>query len=166
MIVFDLHCGQCSHRFEAWFASSLAYEAQQAQGLLACPMCMGSDISKAPMAPRLKGVGREEAPLAPVGEDTPAPLAEPSAPPSLAPQDAAKLQMIMAKAAAAQAEMLKESTWVGNKFAEQARAIHYGEAPTEAIHGEVDRTEAKNLHAEGVAVAPLLFPVVPPKQQN
>ena len=126
--------------------------------MLACPLCLGTDISKAPMAPRLGGVAREDGPKHSEPGQAPAP--------ALTEGDAAKLQMVMAKAAAAQAEMLKQSTWVGNKFADQARAIHYGEAPSEAIHGEVDKAEAKNLHAEGVAVAPLLFPVVPPKQQN
>ena len=77
-----------------------------------------------------------------------------------------RLHVMIAKAAAAQADMLKESTWVGNRFAEQARAIHYGEAPHAAIHGEVDLQEARALKEEGVAVAPLPFPVVAPEQQN
>lgn len=159
MILFDLQCGQCSHRFEAWFASSPAYEAQKERGQLACPLCMGSAVRKAPMAPRLNGVGREDGPsqAAPDASATAQAVSE---------ADMAKLHMAMTKAAAAQADMLKQSQWVGNKFAEQARAIHYGEAPAQAIHGEVDKAEAKNLHAEGVKVAPLLFPVVPPEQQN
>lgn len=118
------------------------------------------------MAPRLNGVGRDEAMKATPNaaqHDQPAGI---TGPPEITGQDIAKLHMAMTKAAAAQAEMLKQSKWVGGKFAEQARAIHYGEAPSEAIHGEVDKAEAKDLHAEGVAVAPLLFPVVPPKQQN
>ncbi len=78
----------------------------------------------------------------------------------------ARLRQIMSEAASLQSEMLKQSTWVGPKFAEEARAIHYGETESRAIHGEVDGKEAKALIDEGVAVAPLPFPVVPPKQQN
>ncbi len=79
---------------------------------------------------------------------------------------AAALRRLMSEAASLQAEMLKASTWVGPEFADKARAMHYGETDTQAIHGEVDVREAKALIEEGVTVAPLLFPIVSPKQQN
>ena len=68
--------------------------------------------------------------------------------------------------AAMQSEALKDSRWVGDKFVEESRAIHYGERDAQAIHGQATLEEAKALHAEGIEVAPLLFPVVPPGETN
>ncbi len=73
---------------------------------------------------------------------------------------------MMGKLAGAQQEMLKESKWVGRDFAEEARAIHYGETDAQKIHGEASSDEAKMLAEEGVTVAPLLFPYVPPEAKN
>lgn len=68
--------------------------------------------------------------------------------------------------ARAQARMLEKSTWVGTAFAEKARAMHDGEAPVTPIHGQASPAEAKALIEEGVPVAPLPLPVVPPKLAN
>lgn len=68
--------------------------------------------------------------------------------------------------AAMQAEALRDSRWVGDSFAEESRAIHYGERDAEAIHGQATLEEAKALLDEGIAVAPLPFPVVPPGKAN
>ena len=65
-----------------------------------------------------------------------------------------------------QAEALKKSRWVGADFAEEARAIHYGEREAETIHGQATLEEAKELLEEGIAVMPLPLPVVPPDQAN
>ena len=72
----------------------------------------------------------------------------------------------LARLAAAQAEMLKNSRWVGDQFAETARAIHSGEAEPEQVHGQATPAQAKSLADEGVPVAPLPLPVVPPGQVN
>ena len=72
----------------------------------------------------------------------------------------------MAKAAALQAELLEGSRWVGDEFAATARAIHEGEIAAEAVHGNATLEQAKALVDEGVPVAPLPFPVVPPSQVN
>ncbi len=68
--------------------------------------------------------------------------------------------------AAMQAELLKQSTWVGDGFAEQSRAMHYGEREVSTIHGKATPTEAKALLEEGIAVAPLPFPIAPPEELN
>jgi len=68
--------------------------------------------------------------------------------------------------AAAQSELLKKSRWVGDKFAETARAMHAGEAEPEQVHGQATLADAKSLAEEGVPVAPLPLPVVPPSQLN
>lgn len=72
----------------------------------------------------------------------------------------------LARLAAIQAEILKESRWVGDKFAETARAMHDGEVEREPVHGEATLEQAKSLVDDGVPVAPLPLPVMPPNQVN
>lgn len=72
----------------------------------------------------------------------------------------------LARLAAIQAELLKNSDWVGDCFAEQARAMHVGEIDPRPVHGNATAAEAKSLIEDGVPVAPLPFPVVPPDQVN
>lgn len=73
---------------------------------------------------------------------------------------------LLSKVAAVQAEMLKDSRWVGDEFAETARAMHSGEIERELVHGQATIAEAKSLVDDGVPVAPLPLPVVPPTQVN
>ncbi len=154
MIVFDLKCQSHGHVFEAWFGSSADFEDQQRRGLVSCPLCGDSDVGKAVMAPAVAAKGNRR----------PQALTPPDAPP--APVDEAKMRALMESLAKAQSKALESSTWVGRAFAEQARAMHYGEQSRDSIHGEVAPEEAKALVAEGVEVAPLLFPVVPPEAKN
>jgi hypothetical protein len=72
----------------------------------------------------------------------------------------------LAKLAGIQAEMLKDSRWVGDKFADTARAMHSGEIDREQVHGQATLEQAKSLVEDGVPVAPLPFPVTPPNQVN
>lgn len=65
-----------------------------------------------------------------------------------------------------QAQLLENSSWVGDNFAEKARAMHYGEETPASIHGITDAHEARALIDEGIAIAPLPIPVVPPTEQN
>ena len=163
MIVFDLLCTPLSHRFEGWFGSSDDFAGQQARGLVTCPVCGSAEVEKAVMAPN---VGRKGNQLAAV----PAPAAPASAVPSAHTNAAPALPPALVKAfrqiAEVQAEALKSSRWVGGEFAEEARKMHYGEAEMEAIHGKATPEEARELAEEGVAVAPILFPVVPPEEAN
>jgi len=145
MIIFDLKCAPHGHVFEAWFASSSDYEGQRERGLVACPLCGSAAVAKAPMAPGLAtGSGSSGAALSPADE-----------------QKAA-----LAAAAALQKRLLESSEAVGPRFADEARAIHLGEAEARAIHGEATRAEAESLIEEGVPIAPLPFPVVPPGEEN
>ncbi|MES2754454.1 MAG: DUF1178 family protein [Pseudomonadota bacterium] len=143
MIVFDLKCG-AGHVFEAWFGSSADYDDQQARGLVGCPLCGDGAIEKAVMAPRVAAKGN-------AGDDAPTPAA---------------MKAAMRALAKAQGDALAKSTWVGRDFATQARAMHDGERDHAPIHGQATRAEAKSLADDGVAVAPLPFPVVPPEQSN
>jgi hypothetical protein len=133
VIVFDLQCGGDCGSFEAWFSSSADFESQSDAGLVQCPFCRSTEVSKAPMAPRVPRKG-SESPLA--------------------------------RIAAVQAEMLKDSRWVGDRFAETARAMHSGEVERELVHGNATIEQAKSLVDDGIPVAPLPLPVVPPNQLN
>ncbi len=159
MIVFDLKCEGAGHVFEAWFGSSADYEDQKARGLLACPMCGDSRIGKALMAPAVAAKGNRRV-------EAPSPVAEQTVPVPVSTGDEAKMRALIDTLATAQKKALEGSTWVGRGFAEQARAMHYGEQDRASIHGEVAPAEAKALFAEGVDVAPLPFPVVPPQAKN
>lgn len=136
MIVFDLQCLDGGERFEAWFGSNADFDEQVGQGLVRCPVCLSARVEKAPMAPRVPRKGE----------------ADPA--------------QSIARLAAAQAELLRNSEWVGDRFAETARAMHLGEIEEGAVHGEATRDEAKSLIDEGVPIAPLPLPVVPPNQVN
>ena len=72
----------------------------------------------------------------------------------------------LARLAAAQAKVLENSEWVGDRFADEARSIHLGETEPRPVHGNATAAEAKSLIDEGVPVAPLPLPVVPPNQVN
>ena len=75
-------------------------------------------------------------------------------------------QAALMKLAEFQAEVLKKSRWVGGKFADDARAMHYGDKEVEPIHGQASLQEAKSLFDEGIDVAPVLFPIAPPGEVN
>jgi hypothetical protein len=158
MIVFDLSCAQ-GHRFEGWFGSSDDFASQQARGLLSCPQCGSAEVAKAPMAPAVPRKGNQLA--------DPARVAMPAGGTGLSngPMPP-EVQQALAKLAEAQARALKDSRWVGKTFADDARAMHYGERDPEAIHGEASLEEARKLVEEGIEVAPLPFPVAPPKAIN
>lgn len=153
MIVFDLKCGD-GHVFEAWFANSEAFIDQQQRGLLACPICNSTHVEKAVMAPNVapKGNQRSNAP------SVPAVIENPASPP--------EVKEVLSKLAAMQAALLEKSEWVGRDFASKARAMDAGEIDQTLIHGQTTPEEARELLDEGIAVTPLLFPVVPPEKQN
>lgn len=142
MIVFDLKCGN-AHVFEAWFGSSGDYAEQRARGLVDCPICGNRSIDKAVMAPAVGAKGNTQADVTP-----------------------AAIKAAMAALAAAQAKALEGSQWVGSAFAGRARAMHAGEEDHAPIHGQATIAEAKALVEDGVAVAPLPLPVVPPDACN
>lgn len=133
MIVFDLACGR-NHVFEAWFGSTQDFETQSARGLVACPICDDSRIRKAAMAPAVPAKGNRK--------------------PERSPADA---KAALAALARLQASVEANAEYVGSDFANQARALHFGEAPVRAIYGEASRVEAAALVEDGVDIAPLPF---------
>ena len=147
MIIFDLKCEPQGHVFEAWFASSSAFAEQQGRGLVACPLCGSDRVAKAPMAPAVgpRSGARSEAPSATFRS----------------PGKAA-----LAAAAELQKRLLEGSEAVGDRFADEARAIHLGEADARPIHGSATLEQAEGLIDEGVPIAPLPFPVIEPGEEN
>lgn len=143
MIVFDLRCDG-GHVFEAWFGSSAAYDAQVAAGQVACPLCGDTAVRKALMAPGIPAKGNRRA-----AEPTPAAVKE-----------------ALRQLATMQTKALEGSQWVGSAFATRARAMHDGQEAQSAIHGQATLAEAKALVEDGVQIAPLPLPVVPPERAN
>ena len=141
MIIFDLKCAPQGHVFEAWFGSSDDYEAQQARGLVACPICGSDEVGKAPMAPAVPAKGNRA-------------------------RSSQQVKAMMAAAATAQKKLLETSEGVDERFDDEARAIHLGEAEARAIHGRATPAEADSLIEEGVPIAPLPFPVAEPGEEN
>lgn len=156
MIVFELLCHSGSHRFEGWFGSSGDFDTQREAGLLSCPQCGSNHVTKAPMAPN---VGRKGNQLQ-LTKQSPKPQAVAG---GAIPPEAQKMFKALA---AMQTEALKNSRWVGESFAEESRAMHYGERDEEVIHGQATTQEAQELIDEGIAVMPLPLPVAPPDKLN
>ncbi len=130
MILYSLHC-QNEHQFEAWFASSAAYEAQAADGKLVCPICFSHKVAKAPMAPSLPTrVGERNNTLT----------------------ELRKMRQFMT---GLRKHILQNAENVGRKFPDEARKIHYGDAEERHIYGEATLQEAIELVEEGVEIAPL-----------
>jgi hypothetical protein len=143
VIIFDLRCGAQGHVFEAWFASSEDFEAQAARGLVACPICGAADVDKAPMAPRVGAKGNREGDL---------------------PAEAVKAAL--AGMAEVQKKLLEKSEHVGDRFPDEARAIHLGESEARAIHGRASPADAESLRDEGIPISALPFPVPDPGTEN
>jgi len=143
VIIFDLRCGPHGHVFEAWFGSTEDYEDQRARGLVACPVCGAAEVDKAPMAPRTGNRGKQDA----------GPAAE-------------AVKALMSEMAAAQKKLLESSEHVGDRFPDEARAIHLGETEARAIHGRASPADADSLRDEGIPIAPLPLPVREPGEEN
>ena len=137
MISFSLICDK-DHEFEAWFRSSADFEAQLDRKLVQCAHCGTSKVSKALMAPAVSTGKRKERIALAAGEEQRAALA--------------KLKE-MAE------QVRKNADYVGDRFADEARKIHFGETDPRGIYGEATPEEAKALIEDGVAFAPL--PVFP-----
>ncbi len=155
MIRYALHCKN-GHDFESWFANSTAYDKQKKRGLVECPVCGSAKVAKAIMAPRLAHAG--DAPQPPVPIPTaPVPSAVPDKTPVMAvsPQE----RELRQKLKELRDHITKNANYVGPRFPEEARKIHYGETEHRSIYGEASPDEAKELHEEGIEFHPL--PILP-----
>lgn len=164
MKVLDLQCSQ-RHSFEGWFASEDDFQSQLARRLVECPLCADADIQKLPSAPRLN-LGGHPLPGAALSQgDSPAALNALVSTSELAPASHAAAGLQGGPTQAEQAAFLKalrrvvaNTEDVGNRFAEEARAMHYGDAEHRNIRGQASLREAIDLHEEGIDVMPLPLP--------
>ena len=156
MIRYTLVCAK-DHTFESWFPNSAAYDKQAKRGLVTCPACGSSKVDKAIMAPKLSGTRKRSTASAPVVEATEAPAANTSTAPvaMVSPQESELRQ----KLKELREHLTKNSDYVGQKFPEEARKMHYGETDPRSIYGEASLEDAKELHEEGIEFHPL--PVLP-----
>ena len=158
MILYRLKCKK-GHEFEAWFASSAAFDTQEKRGQLSCAHCGTSKVSKALMAPRIAKRGKSKA--AAKRENTEETVVE-AAPPKPETQRVAAHRELAAAMRKLRAEVEAKSEYVGPRFSEEARKIHYEEVPARGIHGEATSDEARSLIEEGIEFFPL--PVLPEDQ--
>ena len=138
MIKYSLSC-ENAHQFEGWFSTSADFDSQVKSGFLTCPTCHSASISKTLMSPSVSTARKKEAKREMVMD--------------MARQEAiAKIKQVIA-------EIKTNAEDVGEKFPEEARKIHYGEADARGIIGQASLFEVKELLEEGIDVAPL--PVLP-----
>jgi hypothetical protein len=162
MIRYTLAC-EHGHSFESWFQNSLACDKQAKRGLVVCPVCNSTKVEKAIMAPRVTGGRKSPQPAA----ETPAPVIE-TKPGVPAPMPAAPAPVTMmstqerelrTKLRELRDHLVKNADYVGQRFPEEARKMHYGEIQHRSIYGEASREQAKELHEEGIEFHPL--PLLP-----
>lgn len=136
MIIYELAC-EHAHRFEGWFKSADSFDDQASQGMVQCPVCGSARVQRLPSAHIGTAAAREPAPATPSGT---------GAPP---PGDARVLLRALTRL------VLDHTEDVGQGFAEEARRIHYAEAPERAIRGQATPEEVASLEDEGIEVLPL-----------
>ncbi|GHC76144.1 DUF1178 family protein [Limoniibacter endophyticus] len=140
MIRFNLRC-ELAHEFEAWFRSGEDFENQRGKGLVTCPQCNSHAVEKALMAPSVS-TGRKRETVAFANEEKQKQLVK-------------EMQELARK-------MRENSDYVGTRFAEEARKMHFGEIENRSIYGETSFEEAKNLIDDGIGIVPL--PPLPEEQ--
>jgi hypothetical protein len=147
MIRYSLRCAG-DHGFDSWFKGADAFSALQGAGQVACPVCGSTEVRKDLMAPAVRPARKASVgPQAEARPDLSAPASE-----------------LEARIAELKRQIEENSEYVGMNFAAEARAMHAGEAPGRAIHGEARPEEARALIEEGLPVAPL--PFLPARKVN
>jgi hypothetical protein len=157
MIRYALCC-EHDHCFETWFQNSAAYDRQAKRALIECPVCRSTKVEKAIMAPRLMGSRRKRADVEDAAKKSPpVPPTPPAATPvaMMSPPE----RKLRKKLKELREHITRNADYVGPRFPEQARKIHYGEIEHRSIYGEASPDEAKELHEEGIEFHPL--PILP-----
>ena len=131
MIVFDLICSG-GHAFEGWFASGAEFDRQKTARLVSCPVCDGIEVERRPSA-------KVRVAKAPASVPAPVPASHSDVIAGISPELLAKLR-----------EVVRNTEDVGERFPEEARKIHYDEAPARSIRGQASREEAEALSEEGI----------------
>jgi hypothetical protein len=159
MIRYSLNCAK-GHGFEGWFRSSDSFAGEVKRKRVGCPVCGSTKVSKALMAPNVSPRTKKRA-AAPTAVTQPMPEgavvnADSSRKMAVPAEGAAEIMAALRKI---RQEIVAKADYVGPKFAEEARKIHFDEAPARGIYGEATIDEVKALHEDGVSCLPL--PVLP-----
>ena len=161
MIRYALVCDQ-GHDFESWFQNSAAYDKQVKRGLVACPLCSSTKVEKAHHGAAAggrekarRGSRRRAEAAAPPAPARRAATAAPAPVAMMSPQE----REFRKKLKELREHLTKNADYVGQKFPEEARKMHYGETEHRSIYGEASPEQAKELHEEGIEFHPL--PVLP-----
>jgi hypothetical protein len=167
MIRYALNCER-GHAFESWFANSAAYDKQAKRSLVSCPVCGSVKVEKAIMAPSLatkpaRGETADPRPPTPPNPTPPPPL-QPTPMPPIPPKTPVAMMSsaereLRHKLKELRDHITKNAHYVGQRFPEEARKIHYGETEHRSIYGEASPEEAKQLHEEGIEFHAL--PILP-----
>jgi len=174
MIRYALNCDQ-GHVFESWFQNSAAYDKQAKRSLVSCPVCGSAKVEKTMMAPNLassfaSGTAHPDASgpqppgPSPAPNPTPAPPLSPAPMPPIPPKNPVAMMSppereLRQKLKELRDHITKNASYVGPRFPEEARKIHYGETAHRSIYGEASPEQAKELHDEGIEFHPL--PILP-----
>jgi len=152
MKVLDLRCAH-GHGFEGWFASEDDYASQQERGLVECPLCGDKSVDRLPSAPRLNFGATPPTDRRPssAGPSAPSGMPAPSAP----SPEAVTLQNMWVEAVK---HVMERTEDVGERFSEEARRIHYGEAESRGIRGQATPEQRAELADEGIEVVSLPVP--------
>jgi hypothetical protein len=163
MIRFALTCAQ-DHRFDSWFQSGDAFDRLKTTAQVICPICGSADVTKSLMSPNVTTAETQGARGQPVRATLPA-VGSDKVRPELSAQPLSAPGTDLERAfAQLRREVEANSEYVGLNFAQEARAIHDGDAPQRAIYGEARHDEARKLVEDGVPVAPL--PFIPARKSN
>jgi hypothetical protein len=165
MIRYALNCER-GHEFESWFQSSAAYDKQAKRALVTCPVCGSAKVEKAMMAPRLANGDTAEPRPSPTPAN-PAPPLQPAPMPPIPPKNPVAMMSppereLRQKLKELREHVTRHASYVGPRFPEEARKIHYGETEHRSIYGEASVDEARELHEEGIEFHPL--PILPDDQ--
>jgi hypothetical protein len=162
VIVYNLACDR-EHLFEGWFASPADFENQRDRSLVECPVCGSKQVERKLHAPRINMGAQQSAASAALeaGESKESTAVTAPAATSVAPAASGEIDFgKLREAMQAFAENVRENTeYVGDKFADEARAMHYGEKPHKGIRGRADKETAAELREEGITFQSLPFPV-------
>lgn len=159
MKVLDLQC-PASHVFEGWFGSEDDFQGQLARGLVECPVCGDKQVAKKLTAARLNlGAPKVEAPATPGVPAAGAPKSPAAGGPAPNPQPPADMPVALQAAwMKAVRHVMANTEDVGERFAEEARKIHYGESEERGIRGQASVEQTRELLEEGIGVLPLPLP--------
>lgn len=131
MIKYNLICAQ-GHEFEGWFRDGAAYDAQSGAGEVSCPVCAGTDVRKAPMAPSVVSARR-----------------------AAAESSVSGMVQLREALVSLRRKIENNATDVGERFPEEARRMHYGEVEEKPIYGQASVEDQDSLREEGIDVVPI-----------